>query len=406
MDEFATDFLIIGGGILGISIANELKRMNENSNVCIMEKEKRVGMHTSGRNSGILHAGIYYEPNTLKASICTEGARLLKVWIEKRRLPINKCGKLIVCQDERLEDQLLVLKNRAEMNGAIVRLINKKECKEIGGDVRTTCAGALWSPYTANTNAKLVTEEMANESKSMGIKILTDIEAKEIQKDAKGYIVSNMKGVRVKANYIVNCAGLHAEKIAKLEGIGSEYILLPFKGLYWKLRKGINIKVNCNIYPVPDLRMPFLGVHLSPNVNGEEIYVGPTATPAWGRENYYGFKNTERDITINMATILTSMYIQNKNGVRNYGNEQMLLYMKGLLAKEVRKICPLIEKRDLIMSDKVGIRPQLYNTISKKLESDFIYEKTNHSFHILNSISPAFTSCLKLAQYIVQIINE
>ena len=208
---------------------------------------------------------------------------------------------------------------------------------------------------------------------------------------------------KVSYSHLINCAGLRADEVAYKFDIGINYKLLPFKGLYWQVKNSSKIKINTNLYPVPDLNVPFLGVHFTPSADIEPIInIGPTATPALGRENYYALENLEPLSAANNLLILINQYFLNEGGFRKYVHQQSLLFLKPLMLKEAKKLLPSISSSDLQFSKKVGIRPQLFNKKTKKLENDFLSLNGKNSTHVMNAISPAFTASFALADFIIE----
>jgi L-2-hydroxyglutarate oxidase LhgO len=205
---------------------------------------------------------------------------------------------------------------------------------------------------------------------------------------------------KISYGYLYNCAGANADRVARLFGKGIDYTMIPFKGIYYKLRADSNNLVNSNIYPVPNTKLPFLGIHLTRVISGD-VYVGPTAIPAFGRENYGILKGMKIGEGVEVSSELISMYTKNKNNFRLLVHTEMRKYLKSWFLKSAQKLIRELKSADLIPSNKVGIRPQLVNTKTKKIEMDYIIEKGESSMHILNSISPAFTSSFAFAEWIV-----
>ena len=193
---------------------------------------------------------------------------------------------------------------------------------------------------------------------------------------------------------------MQSDRIAKLFNVKHPYILLPFKGLYWKLKSDIPLNIKCNIYPVPDLNVPFLGVHFTPDLKGN-ISIGPTATPAWGRENYRGIEAIETGMSIKNIALLTNQYLMNRGGFRKYVHEQAFQAFRPFLIKAAKKLIPSLKSEYIETSEKVGIRAQLFNFEKKSLVDDFITINCENVTHILNAISPAFTSSFELADVII-----
>ena len=261
---------------------------------------------------------------------------------------------------------------------------------------------AIWSPNTSVVSPLQVVKKLYEQLESDGI-LLFDTKVKKFFLEEQTLFLKNKldsEEYKIKFSHLFNCAGLQSDELGKLFGIGKDFNLIPFKGIYWELKKKPNLFFNTNLYPVPDLNMPFLGVHVTPSIDGN-IYLGPTAIPAFGSENYYAFDGLEPLKTLNNLAIMANQLIRNENKFRNYATEQALLGFKYLFFKSAKKLIPSLKMEDIISSRKVGIRPQLYNNISRKLLTDFYLETTPCSTHILNAISPAFTASFAFADYVI-----
>ena len=398
----STDIIILGGGMVGLSLAHQIKRKNKNLSIKILDKEKHLGLHNSGRNSGVLHAGIYYEPGSLKAKVCVEGAKKLKKWCLHEKLDVLKCGKVIVTQKSSQENELNKLYERAIKNGAKVQFIDKNDLKKHSSLIYNATEKALWSPNTCVVDPKSILKRLTENLLNFGIIIEYNLENYIINKE-ENYIEVSKKGLVEKHFYghLFNCCGVHADEVAKKFNICKNYKILPFKGLYWKLKSNKYYNFKTNIYPVPDLNVPFLGVHITPNTKGE-IFLGPTAIPAFGKENYHGLKGFQPFLTANFLQDLGKQWILNKNGFRRYAREQALQGLKPIFLKSAQAIIPSIKNEDLIKSSKVGIRAQLFDKKEGKLIQDFKLINYKNSTHVLNAISPAFTASFALADLIIE----
>ena len=400
MANQSCDILILGGGMVGLSLANQLIERNITTNIIIIDKENELGLHSSGRNSGVLHAGLYYKPGSVKAKVCVDGARRLRAWVEERGLPINACGKVIVPQRKDLDKQLDILAERGKKNGATVEIWDSKRLNKMVPEAKTASDRALWSPNTVVVKPKTIIKHLKNELKEMGVKIKLNGGDIKIVPEGKRILLTD--GSYVSYKHLFNCAGLQADRVAKQFGIGNEYYLLPFKGLYWELKRSCPIRPTTNIYPVPDLDIPFLGVHFTPSADQSPVItIGPTATPAWGRENYKGIQALELETAaINLRTI-GKQYLKNKGGFRKYVHEQAFLGLPNFLIDAARQLVPGINLSHIKLSDKVGIRAQLYNRTTESIQDDFLCLSGSGSTHILNAISPAFTASFALADLIL-----
>ena len=385
--------LIVGAGITGLTITRELiKRGAED--ILLLEKESSLGLHASGRNSGVLHAGIYYTSDTLKAKFCVEGNRLMKEFCRERRLTLKESGKVILARSSSEVETLNELKRRADLCGARAFLIDDKELRDIEPHA-AICDKALFSPDTAVVKPEEVLSALEEELvQSAKVIISYETVFKCIRGSGRAH---TSKGV-IRFEKFVNAAGSYGDQIAHQFGLAKEYKLLPFKGMYKKLSHNRTFLVRGNVYPVPDLRNPFLGVHLTRGTD-DEVYVGPTAIPAFSREDYHAFPGWSWEmfpILFRDAVLLLS-----NQAFHRVALTEPRKYLKRFILKEARKLVPELSLHDLVDSDKVGIRPQLVHWPTKKLVMDFVMLHDGDALHILNPISPAFTSSMAFAKYVV-----
>ncbi len=398
------DVVIIGAGMVGLSLANQLIEREITHNILVIEKEKQIGMHSSGRNSGVLHAGLYYPPNSLKAKVCVSGSRRLRNWVKERNLQINICGKVILPQKKSLDSQLDLLASRGKANGAKTEFWDNKKLKENFPLLKSVTGRSLWSPNTAVVKPSEILENLKEELISNGVQVLTNFQDYEIDINAK--FIKRNKTDKYKFKYLFNCSGIFASQIAKECLVQHQYSVIPFKGLYWKLN-GIDLKnFNTNIYPVPDLNMPFLGVHFTPSFSGksgevENVFIGPTAILAFGKENYKGLENLEFLNFVNNSSKLLNLFFNNLGGIRKYAKEQLFLSSKPFLTRAVKELIPVVNSGNINQSMKVGIRAQLFDLNKDKLVDDFLCINGQNSTHVLNAVSPAFTASFALADLII-----
>ncbi|QNJ27842.1 FAD-dependent oxidoreductase [Synechococcus sp. A15-24] len=400
MSEHSCDVLILGGGMVGLSVAHQLLERDITTDITILDKEPELGLHSSGRNSGVLHAGLYYKPGSLKAKVCVEGARRLRSWVEERGLPLNPCGKVIVPPRAELDAQLDVLAERGRENGAEVELWDANQLREKIPEARTASGRALWSPNTAVVKPLSVVRRLRQDLADQGVKMYQsqhDFKARPTQQQL---ILSD--GSALSYGYLFNCTGLQADRVARSFGMGNQYNLLPFKGLYWQLKDNCPFQPRTNLYPVPDLSVPFLGVHFTPSADETPVVsIGPTATLAFGRENYRGLKAIEPGMAAANIAVLARQYLTNRGGFRRYVHEQAVLALPPLLVRAAQELIPAVKPEHIELSQKVGIRSQLFNRTTERLEDDFLCLNGPCSTHVLNAISPAFTASFALADLIV-----
>lgn len=390
------DYLIAGAGIVGLSVAWELRRRNPAIRILILEKEADVGYHASGRNSGVLHSGIYYAADTLKAKYCAKGAALMREFAVEHGIRCERSGKVIIatCQQDLLTlDRLL---KNARDNGIRAERMDAGGIRQIEPHAYAYEAG-IYSPDTAIIDSLGVIAKLRDLLRTRGVAIEFNADVSAIDTHQK---IVEAGGQRYGYDYLFNCAGASADRVARFFQVGKQYALLPFKGLYYKLRPAARELVKSNIYPVPDIKLPFLGVHLT-RVIGGEVYVGPTAIPAWGRENYGKLDGLHLGESLGIAWHLMRMYAANHQHFRQLVHAEMAKYSRAHFLAAARRLVPELRAEDLLVSNKVGIRPQLVNVKEKRLEMDFVLEQTKDSLHVLNAISPAFTSAFAFAEAIV-----
>ena len=395
--KITTDFLIIGAGIVGITIAREIKIRNPRANVCILEKEVDAGLHSSGRNSSVLHSGIYYPSNSLKSQVCSQGAVEMKDYHREHKIPLIECGKILVATNQYDAPQIDTLLNRAKDNNIPVEALNEQDLRRLEPEVRAFNGKGIYVPSTSVGNSKEVMKSLRKEIEGMGISIWFNSKIIGIKPTDKQVDLAD--GSIYIYGHAINAAGLYADKIAHQFGVGHKYTLLPFKGIYWKLNPSAGFNLKHLIYPVPDLRVPFLGVHTTTSVDGV-TYLGPTAVPAFGRENYHGIEGVNLNDFIDIASNLTKQFIANKDGFRRLSWQEGSRYIKPRFASAAKKILPRLKMSHLLPSNKVGIRAQILDMETSRMVNDFLVEDGLNSTHIINAISPAWTSAFPFARYI------
>jgi len=390
--SLSTNFLIIGGGILGACIAQEIKSRFPNQTTTLIEKESSLAFHASGRNSGVLHAGFYYTADSFKAKFTKKGCAQWKQYCREKNLKINECGKLVVAKNESELEALEELYRRGKANGVEIFRISESEARNIEPRVKTF-RKALYSPNTASVDPKEIMSAIIKDLESQNISILTH--TAYLSRTQKGILTN--KG-EIRADYIINAAGLYADKIAKDFGFAKNCKILPFKGLYLYSQESPH-SVKTNIYPVPNLHNPFLGVHYTLTVDGK-IKIGPTAIPAFWREHYEGLDRFNLKEFIEIINTETQLFISNSFNFRQLALEEIKKYSRKKMVELASLLLEGVKAEDYKKWGKPGIRAQLLNTRSNKLEMDFKYEGDRHSFHVLNAVSPAFTCALPFANYL------
>jgi (S)-2-hydroxyglutarate dehydrogenase len=390
-----SDYLIIGAGIIGLAIARELKLRNPGASVTIIEKEPDVAYHSSGRNSGVLHAGFYYSADSLKAKFTRDGNYAMKEFCRQKGLKLNECQKVVVAKDESELEPLYELDRRGKRNGVDVKIITEAEMKEIDPNAKTF-KFALYSPSTATVDPTELNKAVRDELVQNGVKFLFS-EGYKCKID--GNTIETTSGKHLSARKVINTAGLYADKIARDFGFSQQYTIIPFKGIYLKYTKK-DKPIKTNIYPVPNLKNPFLGVHYTITVDGT-IKIGPTSIPAFWRENYKGMDNFKAGELGNVLSWEARLFISNAFGFRGLAFDEMKKYNKSYFVNLATSMVHTIDKSGFTEWSKPGIRAQLLNTKTLELVMDFVVEGDNTTIHVLNAVSPAFTCSFPFAKWVV-----
>ncbi|MDR4495767.1 MAG: L-2-hydroxyglutarate oxidase [Nitrospirales bacterium] len=392
------DFLIIGGGIIGLNCARQLKRRYPDLTVTVIEKESGTGMHASGRNSGVLHAGFYYSPDSLKAKFTRIGNKELTEYCEFRKIFINRCGKLVVAKNVGEHAGLDELLRRGAANGIDLEDISEEEAKRIEPRVKT-CERAIYSPKTSTVDPAKVLKSMTTDAVQEGVKIHCGVRYLKRTPDS---ILST--GGNYSAGYVVNAAGLYADHIAKDFGFSEKYKILPFKGLYLYSNEPVG-SVRTNIYPVPDLKNPFLGVHVTVTAEGK-AKIGPTAIPAFWREQYSGLDNFKVSELLDLTMRQANLFMFSGFDFKQLAVQEMKKYSRLHMVSLASSLMEGVSQENYRTWGKPGIRAQLVDTERKKLEMDFVLEGDDRSMHILNAISPAFTCSIPFSDYVCDHIQK
>lgn len=391
------EILICGAGIIGLTVARELLRRGYRD-LLVVEKEAAYGLHASGRNSGVLHSGIYYSEDSEKARYCLQGNLLMQEYCREQGLPLLAAGKVVVAASEAELPALQQLYRRGSENGAAVELINERQLADIE-PLAKTFGQALYSPQTCVVDPKAIVGRLVEELTANGVRFQRGVEVLGL---VNGGTVKTNRGA-IGFGRFINCAGAYSDRIAHLFGRGRNYRLIPFKGVYRQIKPEADYHLNCCIYPVPNLENPFLGVHFTKAVDAT-VYLGPTATPAFGRENYRLFQGLDRE-SASIAVKDLSLFFHNEN-FRHIARSEIMKYFAGIFIKDAARLVQRLDPRDIIPSMKVGIRPQLIDVEKDDLVMDFVVERGERDIHVLNAISPAFTSSMAFATKIANFATQ
>lgn len=393
-NSIQVDFLVLGAGIVGLSIARSLRRRFPGASILVVEKELKPGLHASGRNSGVLHSGIYYPEGSLKGRVCAEGGRLMASFCAEEGLPLWRAGKVIVAVERDQDGQIDLLAARALANGARVEVLDAQALRELEPEVRSATERALFAPDTAVVDPKAVVTRLAERLASDGVELRFGAVIDSVDPGASRVQIA---GTEVRYGRLFNATGQFADLTARRFGLENRYTLLPFKGIYYRLDPGAGIRLNRLIYPVPDLNMPFLGVHSVKSVHGVD-YFGPTAVPAFGREHYRGLAGVELGDAATIGYHLVDQYLRNAQSFRAYMHAEAGRFLRSRFAAAAARLVPRLRPEHLLASDKVGIRAQLLDKATHRLAMDFLIKRQDNATHILNAVSPAFTSAFAFAE--------
>jgi len=395
------DFAIIGAGIVGLSTAWQLLQREPEKRIVVLEKETTVACHQSSHNSGVIHAGIYYEPGSLKAKFCKQGVDATIEFCRENDILFEQCGKLVVATDDVELERMEALYQSAKINGLDVVHLDAAELAATEPNV--TGVGAIHIKTTGIVSWQLVCEKMAERYLALGGELRTAAAVTGLAEHADRIDIRLGSGL-LSARYLIACGGLSADRIADMLGLNIDFRIVPYRGEYYRLPDAKNDIVKHLIYPVPDPALPFLGVHLTRMIDGT-VTVGPNAVQAWKREGYGRFNFSLRDTwdVLRFPGFWRATLRYLKMGIVEYRNS---IWKRGYLA-EVRKYCPSIQLDDLEPYPP-GVRAQAVLK-DGTLVHDFLFAETPRSLHVCNAPSPAATSAIPIGSYIcdkVQVLRE
>lgn len=392
MESIRTDLTVIGAGIVGVATALQLTQRYPDLSVTLIDKEAAPARHQTGHNSGVVHAGVYYKPGSLKADFCKRGADLTENLCREHQLPYRRCGKLLVATDELEYQRMLDLQKRCRENGIEAELLNEAELR--GMEPHIVGVGALLVQRTAITDFTAITRTLLKSFEQNKGTALMGAEVVSIEENPADVRVQAGRS-RIESSSLIVCGGLMADRLARMMGLAVDFQIIPFRGEYYRLAPHYNSIVSHLIYPIPDPDLPFLGVHLTLMVDGT-VTVGPNAVLGFKREGYGSLNFSARDVS-EMATFPGFWKVLSANLSTGFSEFVDSLYKPGYL-RRVRKYCPELKLADLTPYP-AGIRAQAVMS-NGELVHDFLFSETERSLHVCNAPSPAATSALPIGAYL------
>lgn len=389
------DVLILGAGVVGLSVALALLEKNSNLSIALLEKEWDLGAHASGRNSGVLHAGFYYAPDSLKARFCKEGNQALRSICQEFKIPIREVGKVVVTKNPVEEDLLEKLFERGIQNGIKLELLNKKQLQTLE-PLANTFKNFIWSPTTAVSDPEVIIRALASKVLNLGGHIIfgqkahVDIESRQITTGTDQWV----------AKHIVNASGTQADRIAKSFGFGHGLTMIPFMGVYRCIPES-DLPLQRLVYPVPNPLNPFLGVHLTISTHGL-IKIGPTAIPLLNREQYSLLEKWNLPDIKESIIGLNAMFRGNYHSMPEMIRSEFPKLFSSRLIASAAELVPSLRATSGWQKMKPGIRAQLVDTKSGSLMNDFLVDGDQYSTHVLNAVSPGWTAALPFGGYIAK----
>ncbi len=393
----ASDVVVVGGGLVGLATAHALASADSDLKITVVEAEPAVARHQSGRNSGVLHSGVYYQPGSQKAALCVDGAQRMSTFCAEHDVAIEHTGKVIVATSQSEIATLNDLERRGRANGlAGLEMVDEAGLRK--HEPHATGIQALFVPQAGVVDFGGVADRLVSLLQESGHEVRTGFDVVEIDSGGSDYRLTARTGDHANARYLVNCAGLHSDRVARMAGADPKLRIVPFRGEYYVLSAERSPLVRHLVYPVPDPRFPFLGVHFTRRIDGT-VEVGPNAVVALGRHNYRGEGGVS---LVDIREMLTAPELW-RLGARYWrtGSSEMIRSRsRRLYAAEARKMIPGIETDDLRRGGS-GIRAQAILP-DGTLVDDFAIQQSDRALHVLNAPSPAATACLAIGETIAE----
>lgn len=392
------DYIVVGAGIVGLSVGMELFNQFPNAKILILEKEGQLAAHQTGHNSGVIHSGIYYQPGSFKALFARKGSESMRQFSQKHDIKHDICGKVIVATNEAELSLLEKLYNRGLQNGLAISKLSKEELNE--KEPYVNGLAAIHVPMAGIVDYKMVSEKMAAIIQENGGSIALHTEVKNIVEQNKEVVVETNKKT-YKGKFLINCAGLQSDRIAKMAGYQTDVKIIPFRGEYFELIPQKQYLVNNLIYPVPNPDFPFLGVHLT-RMAGGNVEVGPNAVPSFKREGYLKTDFNLRDFTEIMT--YKGFWKLSFANIKEGMNEYVRSFIKAKFIESVQQLVPTIESSDLVPT-AAGVRAQAMRS-DGSLVDDFFIIHGKKSIHVCNAPSPAATASIEIGKEIVEKVTR
>lgn len=397
MNTTQVDFCVIGGGIVGLATAKALVEQHPGATVAVLEKEDAPARHQTGHNSGVIHSGIYYAPGSLKAQFAIEGTAATTAFCQEHGIAVDVCGKFLVATNDLEVGRLKALEERAAIHGLSSERVSGAELRRREPNV--SGLEALFIPSTGIVDYTKVSLAILDGLKKAGVAIHLGTTVTAITETEDGVVVMTPT-LRVDASYLVVCAGLQADRLARLAGVKTDVQIIPFRGEYFVLSEKRGRFVGSLIYPIPDPELPFLGVHISPTIGGD-ITVGPSAVLGLSREGYPKFSVSPRDV-LEYARF-PGLWRVAANNIGTAAREVRNSLLRSSYVKEVQKYAPSVTSRDLLPRE-AGIRAQAVRRDGTLLQ-DFLIERTARTTHVLNAPSPAATAAFPIGRYLADQVS-
>lgn len=386
-------YVVVGGGIVGLATAYQLTQEHPHSTVTVLEKEGRVAGHQTGHNSGVIHAGVYYKPGSLKAQLCRAGAASMVEFCQAQDIPYRICGKLIVATEEAERPRLQALYERAQANGLPVKMIGPRRAREFEPNVQ--CVEAIHVASTGIVDYGQVTQRLAELVEKSGGTVRLGAKVTSLRSDGTAVVVVTTIG-SFRADYLINCGGLYADRLARKAGLTPPARIVPFRGEYYELREDRRDLVRALIYPVPDPRFPFLGVHLTKMIDNS-VHAGPNAVLALAREGYTWGRIRPRDLA--EVAAYPGLWRLARRNVRYGLTEVRRSLSRRRFAQSLARLVPAVTEDDIVRAG-AGVRAQAIAP-DGSLVDDFLIVRARRQVHVLNAPSPAATGSLEIAKHIV-----